>query len=118
MASIQDFLQGFERVKGDTRAQAALTTEFLLTNQPEEKRETLRAALDAAAVLHWFNAELLEEVLEIAQHDARSRFETLREHPFVETYRDEKEGRFNIQESTRLGWRAKLANETPLWFRD
>src|ERR1700732_2982129 len=117
MASIHDLLQRLEKVKGDTRAQSALTAEFLVIARPEAERDALRASLDAAAVLHWFGAELLERLLVIPQHEARRRFQILKEHSFVEHYRGESDQHFNLHESTRLGWRTKLAGERADHFR-
>src|SRR6266446_7962647 len=117
MASIQDLLQRLEKAKGDIRAQSALTTEFLIMARPEAERETLRAGLDAAAVLHWFDAELLEKVLEIPQDEARRQLDTLKDHSFVEHYRGESDLHYNLHESTRLGWRIRFASEKLEQFR-
>jgi tetratricopeptide (TPR) repeat protein len=113
---IRDLLQRLRDTQGDTRAQAALTAEFLVVSRPDEERGPLRAVLDAAAVLHWFDAELLVNVLETPDEDAR-RFEGLKEYSFVERYRGETDERYNLHESTRLGWRTKLARERPERFR-
>jgi tetratricopeptide (TPR) repeat protein len=117
MNSIEDLLQRLEKAKGDIRAQSALTTEFLIMARPEAERETLRAGLDAAAVLHWFDAQLLEQVLEIPQDEARRQLNTLKEHSFVEHYRGELDLQYNLQQSTRLGWRIRFASERPEPFR-
>jgi tetratricopeptide (TPR) repeat protein len=85
--------------------------------RPEAEREPLRASLDAAAILHWFDAGLLEKVLEIPWTEARSRVHTLMQHSFVEPYRGASDKRFNLHESTRLGWRTWLAGERLDRFR-
>src|SRR4029077_17812478 len=108
---IQDLLQRLGETQGDAHAQAALTAEFLVLARPDEEREPLRAALDAAAVLHWFDAGLLGKVLAIPDEDARSWFQTLKEHSFVEHYRGESDLHYNLHESTRLGWRIRFAHE-------
>ena len=118
MASLQDFLKNLEGVKGDIHAQSALAAEFALSVRPKQDQEPLRIALDAAAVLHWFDARLLAKVLELAYKDARLRFDDLKEFAFVEHYRSELDLRCNLHESTRLGWRIKLARERPERFRD
>jgi tetratricopeptide (TPR) repeat protein len=117
MVPIQDLLQRLEKAKGDIRAQSALTTEFLIMARPEAERERLRGGLDAAAVLHWFDAELLEKVLEIPQDEARRQLDTLKGYSFVEHYRGEADLHYNLHESTRLGWRIRFAKERTERFR-
>ncbi len=113
----QTLLQRLKETQGDTHAQAAVTAESLLMTRPEAEREPRRAALDAAAVLRWFDASLLEKMLEITTEDARHRFEILKTFPIIEPYRRGEEELVNIHESTRLGWRKKLAGENLNRFR-
>src|SRR6266446_5010089 len=117
MDPIRDFLLRLRDTQGDTRAQAALTAEFVVVSRPRDEQQPLRAGLDAAAVLHWFNAQLLEKVLEIPEDEAQRRLETLKEHSFVEHYRGESDLHYNLHESTRLGWRIRFARERPERFR-
>jgi tetratricopeptide (TPR) repeat protein len=114
---IQDLLQGLEKARGDTRAQAALTAEFLVFARPEAEQKPLRAALDSAAVLHWFDPELLGKVLSIPDEDAQFWCRTLTEHSFVEHYRGESDLHYNLHETIRLGWRIRFAGERPERFR-
>lgn len=88
-----------------------------MTALPELKREPIRAALDAAAVLHWFDAALLVQMLEIPSEDEQHRFEILKTFSFVESYRSRDQELLNVHESTRLGWRRKIAEENPEGFR-
>jgi len=110
MDRVHEFLQGLETTQGDPHAQAALTAEYLLMARPEAERDPLYEALDAAAVLRWFDAELLRKVLQIPDEDSRRRYATLTSFSFVEPFRG-KSGLCNIQRSTRLGWRKKIAGE-------
>jgi hypothetical protein len=116
MDPVHGLLQRLGDTQGDIRAQAALTAEFLVMTPPNAEREPLHAALDAAAVLRWFDADLLRKVLEIPDKDARRRFEALKTFSFVEPYRGKDEVR-NLHESTRLGWRKKIARENLERFR-
>ncbi len=115
--ALADFLEHLEKAKGDPHAQSVLAAEFALTALPESERQPLRAALDAAAVLRWFDAGLLGQFLEVPHEVARTRFEALTSLPFVERYRMRDTDLRNIHEATRLGWRKKLADETPDRFR-
>jgi hypothetical protein len=118
MALIEQLMQRLEAASGDTRAQAAVAAEFILIARPEPERELLRSALDAAAVLRWFDASLMEKVLGIPDDEARKRFEELKALPFVERYRRGEHDLRNVHESTRLGWRKRLAHERPERFAD
>jgi hypothetical protein len=63
---IQNLLQRLEKAQGDTRIQSALIAEFAIARRPDLEQGSHRVAVDAAAVLHWFDAELLRRVLEIS----------------------------------------------------
>ena len=85
--------------------------------RPEAERGQLRSALDAAAILHWFDTSLLQKLLEISPEVAEGLVGTLSEHSFVEHYRGESDPHYNLHESTRLGWRNKFASERIEQFR-
>src|ERR1035441_5492610 len=110
MAFIEQLMARWPTTKVDFYAQSAVTAEFLLLAQPESERGLLRAALDAAAVLRWFDVDLLGKMLGIAEADAAKRFEALKALPFAERYRRGEADLRNIHEATRLGWRKELAN--------
>jgi tetratricopeptide (TPR) repeat protein len=112
-----EFLERLERAKGDPHAQSAVAAEFALAARPEVEREPLRAALDAAALFHWFDARLLHEVLGIPEDDSAKRFKALKDLPFVEQYRRGEHDLRNVHESTRLGWRKQLARADGPRFR-
>jgi tetratricopeptide (TPR) repeat protein len=86
--------------------------------RPEAEQRPLRAALDAAAVLHWFDGRLLEKLLGVSQEEGLRWVEILQEYSFVERYHGKIDDRFNLHESTRLGWRMKFASERLDQFRD
>ena len=112
-----EFLERLEQTKGDPHAQSAVAAEFALAARPEAEREPLWAALDAAALLHWFDARLLHKVLGIPEEEAANRFKALKDMPFVEQYRRGEHDLRNVHESTRLGWRKQLAHADGPRFR-
>ena len=112
-----DLLQSLKETQGDTHAQAAVAAKFLLLTLPEAERETFHHALDAAAVLRWFDANLLRKVLKVSIGDALNRFEAISLLPFVEGHRRGAGEVHNIHESTRLGWRKNLASQNIERFR-
>ena len=117
MSSIEELLRRLDAAKSDTLLQAAIAAESVLLARPESERQPLHAALDAGAVLRWFDVSLLGKLLEVPDEEARTRFEVLTSLPFVERYRMRDTDLHNIHEATRLGWRKKLADETPALFR-
>ena len=74
MDPVTDLLQRLQETQGDIRAQAAVTAEFLIATKQAKDQKLLRAALDAAAILRWFDVDLLAKVLEITQDGAQSIF--------------------------------------------
>jgi tetratricopeptide (TPR) repeat protein len=117
MDPIQDLLRRLGETQSDPGAQAALTAEFLILGRSEADREPMRAALDAAAVLHWFETELLGRMLEVTREEAQRQLKSLRAHSFVERSAEEKREYYSLQQATRLGWRSKLFRESPERFR-
>src|ERR1035441_2558311 len=117
MPFIERLLEGLKGAEGDTQAQAAVAAEFVFLTKPEIEREVLRAAFDAAAVLHWFDPPVLAKVLAISDEEARSRFEVLKLLPFVEPFRRGERDLRNVHESSRLGWRRLLAQRDNPRFR-
>jgi tetratricopeptide (TPR) repeat protein len=117
MDPIRGLLDRLKETKGDSRAQAVVTAEFLVISRPEADRDRIREAVDAAAVLRWFDPDLLGEMLQIPREDAQARFDRLKIFSFIGHYRRGKNEVHNLHESTRLGWRAKIARENTERFR-
>jgi hypothetical protein len=117
MDPIQDLLARLGETQGNTFAQAALTAEFLLMTRPGLEQEPLRAALDAAAVLRWFDSNLLAQLLAIPNTEAEIRFDSLRTLSFVEPHEARNETAFTIQRNCRRGRREELAHQKPERFR-
>jgi hypothetical protein len=114
---VSDFLERAQIAKGDPQVQAALAADFALAARPEPEQAALRTSLDAAALLHWFDADLLEKILEISAEVALERLKALKSLPFVERYRRGEIELHNVHEATRLSWRRRLALENPDGFR-
>jgi hypothetical protein len=115
---MEAFTKRAEKAKGDEQLQAALSAEVPLIYKPEPEQAELRAALNAAAVLHWFDAELLKQMLAISTEEASARLDKLKSFKFVEDYRRWESGFYNVQGVTRLGWRRHMNLENPDGFRD
>jgi ATP/maltotriose-dependent transcriptional regulator MalT len=114
---VSDFLERAKSAKGDPQIQAALAAEFTLEVRPKPERAALHASLDAAALLHWFDAGLLGGMLELSVAEAQKRLDALKDLTFVERYRRGEAELFNVHEATRLGWRRQMARENQDRFR-
>ncbi len=114
---IRDFLERVKSAKDDPQIQAALTAEFAIAARSGEEQPALREALDVAALLHWFNARLLKQMLELSAEEALKRFEALKSLSFVERYRQGESDLFDVHEATRLGWRRQMAGQNADGFR-
>jgi tetratricopeptide (TPR) repeat protein len=74
----------------------------------------LREALEAAAVPHWFNAEILGKLLSVDFTTAGKYFGYLKSLPVLEAF--ESRGGWNVHEATRLALRFKLVTSKPDHF--
>jgi tetratricopeptide (TPR) repeat protein len=98
---------------------ALATVEIVLAGQPPAEQAALRAALDAAALPHWFDAALLGKLLppDLAPR-ANELFARLCALPFTERFAARGETAHNVHEATRLPWRARLRASEPERFRE
>jgi len=111
MTVLERLIRDLEASKGNLHAQAVISAEFFLSALPEQNRLLLHAAIDAGAILRWFDADLLAQVLDISSDEAGKRFQEMNKLPFVERFpNQERELKF-INQPTRLGWRKKLFRE-------
>ena len=117
MSLVSELMLRLKEAEGDTQAQAVVAAEFALLASPAAERESLRAALHAAAVLRWFDVPLLAAVLGSSQDEARRWFEKLTQFSFVERFPARGHEGHNVHEVTRLGWRRHLAREQLSVFR-
>jgi tetratricopeptide (TPR) repeat protein len=117
MNSVEELLQRLGATKGDARAQAAVAAEFLLLTYPESEREPMRAVMDAAAVLRWFDVHSLAALLDRSEVEAQSKLEALKQLPFIERFAVSVKELSAVQTMTRLGWRKLLDQRNDIWFR-
>ena len=117
MTTFDDVLRKLQDAKGDVRAQAVITADFALSVQSPHEREKLKDALDAAAVLHWFDLPIMTHMLQVDESESRRRLELLCRFPFVESFPLRGKNASNIHDATRFGWRARLAREQPILWR-
>ena len=118
MHELATLLEKLTAARDDPRAQAAVSAEFALTARHGPEAPRLRAALDAAAVLRWFESALIAGLLEIDASEAAERVRALDALPFVQHYGGRGGELLTVHEATRLGWRIALARDDAVRFRD
>lgn len=107
MNSYQNLLMRLQTAQSDDE-RAWITLQFNLDNQSQ----VIREAVQAAAVLHWFDHKMLNFVLEISLTDVE--FSALVSLPYVEAF---PERGWNVHEKTRDMLCDKLWNEDVLRYR-
>src|SRR5277367_2292745 len=117
MSALEDIIRKLEAARDDVRAQAVTTAEFALALQTDSICERLRSALDAAAVLRWFDVPLLGRLLELGEAEALELFDALATLPFLERFPSRTRDLRNVHDATRLGWRRRLSEDKPASFR-
>src|SRR5260221_2260706 len=99
--------------QGDPARLALASVDLLLAARPERERENVRAALEAAAVVHWCDETILAALLNIPEAKAVARLVRLRELTVVEPFPARGPGVVNVHEAIRLALRARLYAEDP-----
>lgn len=117
MNALRSLITDLEGARGHPLRQGPLIMDFLLDELPEADRALFVAALDAAAVLRYFDRSLLTRVVCGFDYDSDLRWSELCELPFVRSFGTDTSGRFCLQETFRRGWRARLASRDPDYFR-
>jgi tetratricopeptide (TPR) repeat protein len=109
--NIEDTIERIRAAHGNPQKRALATVEIVLAaHEPG-----LRAALEAAAVPHWFTPAILRAMLETDESGTRRYFEDLTQLPMVETFAA-REG-WNVHELTRIALRANLIENNPDHFQ-
>jgi hypothetical protein len=101
-------LRILQTAQGDLAQLALASVDLLLASRPESERENVRAALEAAAVVHWCDETILAALLEIPEAEAVARLVRLRELTVIEPFPARGPGVVNVHEAIRLALRARL----------
>jgi len=114
-----DFLSLLKEANGNPALFAYAQIELLRASEPEAERATLRAALQAAAIPHWFHGRFLGALLdEPLKERAGELAGKLRALPFTEPFRARGEDAANVHEATRRAVRKTLSVDNPDRFRE
>lgn len=115
-ASAMDFnaqLELLRAAQGDPARLALATIDLLLAARPPGEQERVREALEATAVPHWFDEEIVGALLDISAADAVGRMVRLRELNVVESFRARGPGAMNVHQNVRAALRTRLAENNP-----
>ena len=102
---------------GDPAKLALATADLAFPALPPGERLALREALAAAAIAHWFDANILADLLEITAEESRVLHGRLCQLTVVEPFPARGETAVNVHEAARLALRKSLAAERTDWFR-
>src|SRR4029453_19277488 len=112
------FVLLLQEAKGDHALLAHAQIEFLCGEQTKTERDAIHAALDAAAIPHWFDEIILRALLdEPLKPDAEKLTQRVRALPFTEPFRTRGASAANVHEATRHALRKRLDRENPERFR-
>jgi hypothetical protein len=113
------FVTLIKEAQGDRALLAHAQIEFLRAEQAEAERAALHVALEAAAIPHWFDEEILQLMLdEPLKPLAGELTQKLRALPFIEPFRARGELAANVHEATRHALRRRLDTENHERLRD
>ena len=104
----EERIERLREAQRDPGAMALIALDFTLDSQPDTERSQLRAAIEAAAVPHWFDAHILARLLELPESRASELIGKLDSFPIVERFAAHGTDGRNIHETTRLALRREL----------
>lgn len=116
--SVRNLLRRLGDTRGDPAAQAVVSADFALAAHTPPGDDDLAEMMDAACILHWFNAELVAAVLGIPSREAGPRMLVLTALAFVERLARDGMEVWGVHEVTRLAWRRRLARRAPVRYRE
>ena len=108
---IEQALHQLKQAQDDPQALTVATARIVCARSHPELFEIL----EAAAIPHWFNAEILAALLQTDTVTAAGWMERLIQLPMVETFSARQA--WNVHETTRLALRATLAKNDPERFQ-
>jgi tetratricopeptide (TPR) repeat protein len=110
-------LKVLQSAEGDPALLALATVELAHTELPVEERESIRRALLAAAVPHWFDPGFLGALLAVDELEAERLHGKLCALTAVEPFSARGERALNVHESVRLELREHLRQSDPEWWQ-
>jgi tetratricopeptide (TPR) repeat protein len=106
--SIEQSVQRIQGARDNPNGMALLVIDFLIETQPERKRPILRKAIEAAAVPHWFDADILAGLISVSRSEAQELLDIFARFPMIESFDARGPSCFNVHETSRLAIRKRL----------
>ena len=92
--TFEEILEHLRQAQGDPHLLALATTDSVLASHPP----ALRQALEAAAIPHWFDEQILGQMMNVEPAAASAGLATLKTLPFVEPF--QAKGGWNVHEAS------------------
>jgi len=106
--NIEEQLKLLQEAQGDPGKLALVSMDLVLSGRPQE----MRRALEAAAVPHWFDQQLLASLLDGGMEQrSEAMYQALIALPMVESFASR--SGYNVHEATRLALRERLQQQDP-----
>jgi tetratricopeptide (TPR) repeat protein len=109
----EERLSRIREANNSPAAMALVVLDFLLDGQPENRRTAIKTAMEAAAVPHWYDQQILSMMVDRQEPEIRSLMESLSAFPMVEPFALRSTTAYNIHETTRLALRKRMLLEEP-----
>jgi tetratricopeptide (TPR) repeat protein len=117
MTGLQDSLRILEEAAGDPALIYLATVDLKYPELSPADRASLRAALEATAVPHWCDPEILAGLLGIERTEATGLWERLSRLAVVESFRSRGDAAHNVHSAARSAIRRRLAETDMDRFR-
>ena len=111
-------LQLIRDAHGDRALLALATVDLTFPDLSGSERTALRSALEAAAVPHWCDADILAKLTEDSGSPSASQWASLKKVPAVEPFPARGADAGNVHESNRLPIRKRLAETQQTRFKE
>jgi tetratricopeptide (TPR) repeat protein len=116
MTKLDDFLQIVKRTGGDAAQLALATIDIAYETLPAPDRDSLKRALEAAAIPHWVDDALLAAVLDVSAEESAVLLARLRSLAVVEPFPARGYGAVDVHENSRNAIRQALWRDQPERF--
>ena len=104
-------LQLIRDAHGDPALLALATVDLTFPDLPDGERTALRSALEAAAVPHWCDADILAELIDDSGSPIPGQWARLKELPVVEPFPARGADAGNVHEASRLAIRKQSGRD-------
>ena len=113
---LREQLRVLQAAKGDPARLSLATVDLAYPALTEAERADIKAALEAAAIPHWFDEAILAGLLGIPTSEGAARLARLQGLKVVEAFPARGPSAANVHEATRLALRKRMTADDPAGF--